>query len=88
MASVISEAELVDALVAAMQRPDAPSGALTVAEYAALTGWHRARVQKAIGKLAMQDRVEVHRKNIPSIDGRPNSRPAYKILPPKKRGKR
>lgn len=85
MAGVITEAELVEALVAAAEKPSAPKGALTVQEWAKVTGWHRARVQKAIGHLAMQNRIEVHRKNIPSIDGRPNMRPAYLILPPKKK---
>lgn len=87
MASVteISEAELVDALVAALSKKSVPNGALTVGEFVELTGWRREKIQKAIGKLAMQDRIEVHQKHAPGIDGRNISRPAYKILPPKKK---
>lgn len=82
---VISESELVDALVAATQRPDAPQGFLTLQDYVKLTGWHRGKVASAIGHLAMQERIEVQKVSRPDIGGRPVTRPAYKILPKKKR---
>lgn len=83
-AIVITENELVEALCAATQ--DAPSEARTVAELADLLNWPREKVQRAIGRLAMQDRITVHRKRIPGIDGRDISRPAYTILPAKRKG--
>lgn len=83
---VITENELVQALTTANA---APEEARTVGELATLTGWGRAKVAEAIGRLAMQDRIGVHRKKAPGIDGRNISRPAYTILPPpQKRGGR
>lgn len=83
MAIVITENELVQAISVANA---APNEARTVTELAELTGWRREKVQAAIGRLAMQNRIAVHRKHIPGIDGRNISRPAYTILPPPKKG--
>jgi hypothetical protein len=79
----ITKNELLEALFTATQ--DAPKEARTVKQLAEITGWGVARVQDAIGRLAMQDRIEVHRLKMPGIDGRNISRPAYTILPPKKK---
>jgi DNA-binding GntR family transcriptional regulator len=81
----VTENELLDALREA--RPTAPDDALTVKDICNLTGWHREKVQDAIGRLAMQNRIEVHKVSRPDIGGRPVTRSAYRILP-KKGGKK
>lgn len=79
----ITKNELLEALFTATQ--SAPKEARTVKQLCELTGWGAARVQDAIGRLAMQNRVAVHRIRMPGIDGRNISRPAYTILPPPKK---
>jgi hypothetical protein len=51
-----------------------------------MTGFGKDAIKKAIGRLAMQNRVEVSWVRRPDIAGRITSRPAYKILPPQKKG--
>lgn len=82
MATVITQNELLEALA---QANAAPAEARTVNELIALTGWEVKKVRAAIGKLAMQDRIEVHRVKRTTISGLPISVPAYAIKPAPKR---
>jgi hypothetical protein len=82
MATVITQNELLDALA---QANAAPAEARTVVELAKLTGWTKDRIKDAIGKLAMQDRIDVHRVKRTAIDGKATSVPAYTIKPAPKR---
>lgn len=83
----ITKNELLDALFDATQQTPAPKEARTVKQLCEITGWGAAKVQDAIGRLAMQDRITLHRVKMPGIDGRNISRPAYTILPPKKKAR-
>lgn len=80
-----TENELLQALADSM--PAAPKDAITARELAAAQGASRHQVDRLLGRLAMQDRLGVHR--VPRVDrtGRTKLEPAYTILPPKK-GKR
>lgn len=79
----ITKHELLDALFGATK--NAPKEARTVKQLCELTGWGEAKVRDAIGRLAMQDRIELHHVKMAGIDGRNGTRPAYTILPPKRK---
>lgn len=78
MATVITQNELLEALA---QANAAPAEARTVTELATISNMTKDRVKDAIGKLAMQDRIEVHMVPKRSIDGRNVRVPAYAIKP-------
>lgn len=77
MATVITQAELLEALA---QANAAPAEARTVNELEVLTGWNKHRIRDAIGKLAMQDRIVVHQVKRRQIDGNMRTVPAYAIV--------
>jgi hypothetical protein len=78
----ITQNELVEALAKASV---APTEARTVTELVKLTGWPVVRVRNAIGKLAMQDRIELHQVIRTGISGISKRVPAYTITPPKRK---
>lgn len=82
----ITKSELLDALFNATK--DAPKEAKTVQQLCELTGWGKNKVRDAIGRLAMQDRIEVYSVQESRIDGHASWKPAYTILPPKKKARR
>lgn len=82
MATVITENELLEALVAANT---APTEARTVTELATLWDWRVPRVRDAIGRLAMQDRIVVHQVQRARVNGVMARVPAYTILPKKRK---
>ncbi len=82
MATVITQAELVDALSKAYT---APAEAQTVNELVVSTGWPIKKVRDAIGALAMAGRIEVHQVQRRQISGSMKRVPAYTILAKKKR---
>lgn len=83
----ITESDLLEAIAEAA-KGNAPKQAKTAGDLVAITGMRRERVREALGRFAMQNRLQVHRVLRPGIDGRQISRPAYTILPPKKGSKR
>lgn len=85
MASVeITENELLQALAASM--PDAPADAMTARELSAAKDVSRHQVDKLLGRLAMQNRLGVHKVQRTDRTGRVKMEPAYTILPrPKKK---
>lgn len=84
MATVITQEELIEALRVAQS---SPKEARTVKELAALWSLDVVKVRDAIGKLAMQDRIETHQVKRKDIAGRDASVPAYTIKPAPKRTK-
>jgi hypothetical protein len=84
VATVITQNELLDALAKANA---APSEARTVAELEQLTGWDRKRLRDAIGRLALQNRIDVHNVPRTAISGRSTRVPAYTIKPAPKHTK-
>jgi hypothetical protein len=85
MASVLSinESELLDALAASVCVT--PDEARTAEELVEHTGLTLGKVRKALHLYAKEGRLQVHAKLKPGIDGRQISRPAYTILPAKKK---
>lgn len=82
MATVITQNELLEALAEANA---APAEARTVTEIVKLTGWNKIKVRDAIGRLALQNRISVHKVVRIGIDGRNARVTAYAILPPSER---
>lgn len=81
----ITESEILDAISKAAAG-STPKHAKTVDEISRATNVSKMKVRDAIGRLAMQNRVEVHMVRRLDISLRPTSRPAYTILPAQKKG--
>lgn len=79
----ITESELLDELLRTM--PVAPKEAKTVRQLADQHNWSPERVKRALGRIAMRDRLGVHRVQRKRIDGLPGWVPAYTILPERRK---
>lgn len=84
MATVITEAELLDALVAA-QSGRGPANALTVGEMkrAMTVRIGEERIRAGLREFQAQGRLVVHHVLRPRLDGQMGPVPAYEVLPPK-----
>lgn len=80
MTTTITEAELLDALLAATSGTE-PEDARTAREMAAAHGIAASRVNKALRALHAQGRLQAHWVTRTGIDGRAAKVPAYTILP-------
>lgn len=78
-----TENELLQALAESM--PAAPKDAITARELAAAQNASRHQIDKLLGRLAMQDRLGVHKVPRQDRTGRTKMEPAYTILPAKKK---
>lgn len=80
----LSEAEALEAIAAATSGTT-PKQAKTVQDIMGACGLSRDVVRRALGRLAMQNRLEVHQVRRPDLSGRINQRPAYVVLPKKRK---
>lgn len=80
----LTEAEALDA-IAATFKGTSPKQAKTVKEMMKEMRLSEESVRTALGHLAMQGRLEVHQVRRPDLSGRINQRPAYVVLPKKRK---
>lgn len=77
----ITEAELLDALAAAIKQSNAPAEAKTTQDLMAETGLSIRAVTRALKQYAAQGRLSVFRVPRPQIDGSTRCVPGYTISP-------
>ena len=84
--SIITEAEILDALAtAAQERGQGPKDARTVEQLAQTTNQRPEKVRAALGHLKKAGRLLVHRVPQERLDGSVRVVPAYTILPAKRK---
>lgn len=76
----ITEAELINALQAAMAAAPETEGFTTTPELAEVVGWSHQRVRDALRLLIEEQRVEMQWVKRRDIAGRLGRRPAYRLL--------
>ena len=85
----ITETELLDAIQEATKQASArPDGALTVAEMSDSMGLSRGAVRNRVVPLVRSGRMECVWVMVTDITGRFQRLPAYRLIAPKKKGKR